>query len=34
MDFEPEFIVEDKYWTFGMFAKKDGTINSGSKSIV
>lgn len=27
MDFEPENIVEDKYWTFGMFAKKDGTID-------
>ena len=27
MNFEPEFIVEDKYWAFGTFAKKDGTID-------
>lgn len=27
MDFEPEFIVEDTYWCFGVFAKKNGTID-------
>ena len=27
MDFEPDFIAEDKYWAFGLFAKKDGTID-------